>query len=363
MNNNIKAQVQYKPKISVILPTYNEKENINELIAELRLYLSTCAGDDFEIIVVDDDSPDLTWGVVKNFYVNELRVRIIRRINERSLASAIWRGIQESSGAIVCWMDCDFSMPPYKLVELIKNIYDGYDVVVGSRFVKGGKDLHSSAGFWLATILSRTINSFISFMLDSSIKDYTSGFVAVKRNVFDGIKIKGDYGEYFIEFIYDSKNSGYKIIEIPYYCLPRRAGSSKTGSNLIDYIKKGRKYILLTLRLKWKSVMSNKYLKIFLRELSVIKRMLRRRYYMYFRPEYVRQQLERRRGACGQHGCCDLSVLQRIYNLSYRKCLSRYGHSRCEHWKNLPQECKIYPLDEKDKIPETKNYCNFYWEE
>jgi len=252
MNNNIKAQAQYKPKISVVLPTYNERGNINDLVSELRVYISNHITDSFELIIVDDDSPDLTWKVVQDYYVNEPRVKVIRRLEERRLASAIWKGIQEAKGDIIAWMDCDFSMPTFKLVELIKKIDEGYDVVVGSRFIKGGKDIRGHTDSWLVIILSRMMNTFISFVLDRSFKDYTSGFVAVRKNVFEKIQIKGDYGEYCIDFIYNVRKRGYKTIELPYYCLPRRSGDSKTGDNLMDYLKRGWKYILLTLRLRLK---------------------------------------------------------------------------------------------------------------
>ena len=89
--------------------------------------------------------------------------------------------------------------------------------------------------------------------------------------------------------------------------------------------------------------------------------MLRREYYIHLRPDYVDKQVKKRRGMCGQHGCCDLSLLQKIYNIYYRKCLSKDICSKCLRWENLPRGCRIYPLDEKDKIPETRSYCNFYW--
>ena len=246
------------PEISIILPTYNEMENINDLISETSLYIANHTGRSFEIIVVDDDSPDKTWELVGKQCGTDSKIKVIRRIDQNGLASAIWTGIRESRGNIVAWMDCDFSMPPYKIAELINKIYDGYDIAVGSRFIKGGKDIRGPADSWIAVILSRAMNCFIAFMLGYSFKDYTSGFVAVKKNVFDVIKIKGDYGEYFIEFIYEAKKFGYKITEMPYYCLPRRAGYSKTGNNLIDYLRKGRKYILLTLKLKFRCCSENK---------------------------------------------------------------------------------------------------------
>jgi hypothetical protein len=75
------------------------------------------------------------------------------------------------------------------------------------------------------------------------------------------------------------------------------------------------------------------------------------------------KQLEKRKGTCGYHGCCDYSFLQKIYNINVRKCLNKSDHRRCLRWESLPKECQIYPFDERDKIPETKSFCSFYWEE
>lgn len=241
------------PRISVILPTYNERGNITDLLGELILYISKYINDDFELLVVDDDSPDKTWDEVQRYSGKDSRVKLIHRVGQRGLAVSIGKGIREAKGDIIAWMDCDFSMPVHKLIELVKQVYAGYDIAVGSRFIKGGKDVRGPTDSWLVVILSLLMNRFISTALGSSFKDYTSGFVAVKREIFDnGLKIKGDYGEYFIDFIYNVRKCGYKIIEIPYYCLPRRKGDSKTGNNLWDYLRKGWAYVLLTLKLSLK---------------------------------------------------------------------------------------------------------------
>lgn len=244
-------------KISIILPTYNEAENIIDLINEIDYYLDRYIRNKCEFIVVDDDSFDLTWKVVGEHFVNDKRVKLIRRLEGRGLPQSIQEGIKEARGDIVAWLDCDFSHPPYKLIELLRAVMSGNcDVAVGSRFINGGKDIRGPTDSWLAVVLSRMMNCFISLALGYSFKDYTSGFVAAKREIFDKVKIRGDYGEYFIEFICNVRKYRYKIIEVPYYCLPRRRGSSKTGDNLWDYLEKGWKYILLTLRLKLKGGVS-----------------------------------------------------------------------------------------------------------
>jgi dolichol-phosphate mannosyltransferase len=91
-------------------------------------------------------------------------------------------------------------------------------------------------------------------MLDSNIKDYTSGFICIKKDILDNTPLKGDYGEYFIELIYRAKKMGYRIIEVPYLCRARTKGTSKTGTNIFHYLKKGVKYILVTLKLKFSRI-------------------------------------------------------------------------------------------------------------
>jgi hypothetical protein len=103
--------------------------------------------------------------------------------------------------------------------------------------------------------------------------------------------------------------------------------------------------------------------KVMAQEAGAIKRAIRRRYYILMKPRYVAAQLKKRRGSCGKHGCCNLSLTSRILNTRLRKCLLAKEPAVCRHWAALPLECRIYPMDEKDKIPETKRYCNFYWQD
>ncbi len=124
-----------KPKISVILPTYNERENIGRLVE--RIFRSV--NDSLQIIVVDDDSPDGTWKVVQEIAERDNRVRLLRRVGRRGLRSALVEGISLAQGEIVVWMDCDFSMPPEIVPHLVREI-GAFDIVIGSRYVEGGKD-------------------------------------------------------------------------------------------------------------------------------------------------------------------------------------------------------------------------------
>lgn len=213
--------------ISVVLPTYNESETIVKLVDRLLEILS-----DAEVVVVDDDSPDSTWKLVKNGFSGDSRVRVIRRVNERGLVTAIRHGISESRGEVIVIMDADLSHPPEvipKLVELI----GPYDIVNASRHSPGGEMEYSFS----RVFTSNAINLFARIMLTREITDYTGGFIAVKREIFKKTPVEGIYGEYCIRFLYEAKNKGYKIKEVPYTYKPRMAGETHTTPNVLYYLK------------------------------------------------------------------------------------------------------------------------------
>jgi dolichol-phosphate mannosyltransferase len=234
-------------KVSVVLPTYNEKDNIVTLIKEIKTHLNS----NVEIIVVDDDSPDLTWQIVED--LKDDNVKLLRRMNEQCLTTAIWDGISAASGEVVVWMDTDLSMPPEKIPDLLKKIDEGYDVSVGSRYVHNGGTviIEESQDSMLSAVSSFVLNIFLQKLLGLPFKDYTSGFSAARRSVFDDIKLRGDYGEYFIDLIYNVIKKGYKVIEIPYILQARKYGVSKTGSNFFQLSKRGLKYVSTSLRLRF----------------------------------------------------------------------------------------------------------------
>ena len=202
-------------KVSVILPTYNEKDNVLLLILDIQSQLNN---QEYEIIVVDDDSPDGTWKIVQKLKEKDEKIHLIRRQGRTGLTSAISEGIGVATGGVVVWMDCDLSMPPEKINDLLQKINDGYDLAVASRYIPGGGMviIERSQDSIISAVLSFLMNFAIQKILDSSFKDYTSGFIAVKKDIVDDIKLRGDYGEYFIDFIYRATKKGYNISMIPY---------------------------------------------------------------------------------------------------------------------------------------------------
>jgi dolichol-phosphate mannosyltransferase len=234
------------PRISIVLPTYNEAGNIELLIDRTLQALGSYPGG-VEVVVVDDDSPDKTWELVARKAAQDGRVRLIHRRDENGLTSAISRGIHEAQGEWVGWMDCDLSMPPEQWPQLADTLAGGADVAVGSRYVPGGGDVaHSFTG----RLFSRIINLWAGLLLNWSIKDYTSGFILGRREVFKQIELRGDYGEYCIDMLYRAKRAGFTIHELPYLCVPREAGESKTATNVWGYLSRGINYVTTILRLR-----------------------------------------------------------------------------------------------------------------
>ncbi|HEX9902350.1 MAG TPA: polyprenol monophosphomannose synthase [Acidobacteriota bacterium] len=234
--------------LSVILPTYNEKDNIEPLIRSVLKNTPHRT----EVIVVDDDSPDGTWRLVERLAKKAKNIRLLRRTKERGLTSALRDGIRLSRGRICVWMDCDLSMPPEKIPELLAKVRQGNDIAVGSRYIRGGGvEIISGGPDSLATLLfSMFLNRYLRFMLGSWFTDWTSGFIAVRREVLERIPLSGGYGDYFIDLVFRARKMGYRLSEIPYLCRARRAGKGKTFVNSFDFLKKGWRYIILPLRLR-----------------------------------------------------------------------------------------------------------------
>jgi dolichol-phosphate mannosyltransferase len=228
--------------VTVVLPTYNERENIGPLIEGILAHVARPV----EVVVVDDDSPDGTWQVVQEMAAREPRIRLLRRTDERGLTSALRAGIRQAQGEVIAWMDCDLSMPPEVLPQLL-TATDLADLAVGSRYVSGGADVGHS---FTARLFSRTINLGASLLLGWQVKDYTSGFLAVRRAVFDRIELRGDYGEYCIDLLARARRQGFTLREVPYRCVPRLRGESKTATSVRGYLRRGWRYVVTVVRLR-----------------------------------------------------------------------------------------------------------------
>lgn len=237
--------------VSLILPTYNEAGNIANLMLDAVLQVRNCGIDDIEVIVVDDDSPDLTWQIAAATAIPGAEVRVLRRMENRGLTASLNDGIATARHEVIVWFDCDYSQPPECIPQLLEKVRDGYDVAVNSRYLPEGGERRSGDGSAVHLLLSRCLNYALRYLLDSSLTDYTSGFIAARRTVFRHIRLRGDYGEYFIDLIYRILlDERFTVVEVPYFMQPRRSGVSKTGTNLMHYLRRGRKYVAMVMELR-----------------------------------------------------------------------------------------------------------------
>lgn len=228
---------------SIILPTYNEKGNIEKLIPALQELLPWPV----EYIVVDDNSPDGTAAAVQGIMAAIPEIRLIVRTEERGLVSAIQRGIDESRGQVVVWMDCDFSLPPAKVPELIAQIIEhGADAAIGSRYIPGGADeFYGHKGPWvsLQKFCTKALNRLTRILMQTPFHDWTSGFIAIRAEVIKTIPLHGDYGEYFIMLMAHLIRDRYRWVEVPYRNVPRTMGESKTADSLLGLMGRGIQYV------------------------------------------------------------------------------------------------------------------------
>ena len=214
-------------KITVIIPTYNEAENL----AKISTALLALPLPELSILVVDDNSPDGTGDIAEQLsQETNGRVQVLHRSGKLGLGSAyiLGFGVALSRGAeAVCQMDADFSHPVDKVPELVKNLADA-DIVIGSRYVAGGK-LDERWPFWRKG-LSAFGNFYARTILGMSIRDCTGGFRLFRREVLQGMpleRVKSNGYVFQVDTAYLATLLGYKFKEIPIYFADRRWGTSK----------------------------------------------------------------------------------------------------------------------------------------
>ncbi|MFH0847734.1 MAG: polyprenol monophosphomannose synthase [Chloroflexota bacterium] len=231
-------------RLSVVLPTYNERENIAKLIEAI----SQATSPPPEIIVVDDNSPDKTWQIVTDLQGKFPTLKPFRRRNERGLASALAYGVSQAGGDTIGWMDCDFSHPPSLIPEMLRALDDA-DLVIASRYVRGGSQEYP----FIRDLTSRAFNLYASILLGFKVRDWTSGYALVKRKVLEKVRIEPvgqGYGEYFFAFVYGALGQGFRVKEVPYRCVYNGEHESKTSTDFFKLLGWGASYGLSALKLR-----------------------------------------------------------------------------------------------------------------
>lgn len=227
--------------VSIVLPTYNERDNICDLVDAIVVHLEPTTRP-YEVLVVDDNSPDGTADVVRARYGLDAGIetgevagvgahgtlRLIVRTQDKGLAKSIRHGMEAACGDTLVVMDTDFNHDPALIPQMV-DLLRYYDLVIGSRFVmRGGME------DGLRYRLSQLYNVFIRTLLHTQIQDNLSGYFAVRRTtllelhpVFD--QVFYGYGDYFIRLLLLAWRKDWRILEVPVFYILRRHGTSKTG--------------------------------------------------------------------------------------------------------------------------------------
>ena len=214
---------------SVILPTLNEAGHIVKLIEKIKSIFSEIQ-EEFEIILVDDNSTDGTVELGENIAKKHGNIQFfLRKGLKKNLANSINLGIQKSKYENIIWLDTDFQHPP-DFFKLFRNYQNKYDLIIFSRFLKDSIRYFEKEKFKKESNENQSVffNKLCNFLLYKDITDYTSGFICIKRKVFENYKLKGYYGEYFIDLIIYCKLNNYSIIELPFAERQRYSGITKT---------------------------------------------------------------------------------------------------------------------------------------
>lgn len=210
-------------KVSVILPTYNEVENIVCLIHAITENIPPYWK--YEIIVIDDNSPDGTYLAVQDAFKDNEAIIPILRTSERGLARSIRTGIERAQGNQVLVMDTDFTHDPIEIPKML-HVGQVYDIVSGSRFSQGGN--MDSPRHYLASLI---YNWMLRIILRTQIQDNLGGYYTIslqnlKRLPWDWIFY--GYGEYFFRLLHYAQRNGMTLVEVPAQYKLRLKGKSKS---------------------------------------------------------------------------------------------------------------------------------------
>ena len=219
-------------KTSVIVPTYNEKENIESLVTMLLALPA-----ELEVIIVDDNSPDGTGDIADRLALEHSgRVHVIHRAGKLGLGTAYVAGFHKAiddARDLVVTMDADFSHPPRNILDMIAKIEKGYDLVIGSRYVPGGAAIECTLP---RKMLSWGANAFARILLGLQAHDTTAGFRCYRRQVLESIALDEIFANgysFLIEMLFKVQRKGWKVGEVPIVFQNRQQGVSKISRNEI----------------------------------------------------------------------------------------------------------------------------------
>jgi len=213
--------------LSVIIPTYNEEENIGRIIQTLQKILQDHSIP-HEILVMDDNSKDRTRSIIQEISEKSPNVRVIIRTRDHGLSQSVVDGFSYAQNNFIVVMDADFSHPPPAVINLYKALNDGYDLAIGSRYIPGG-DIEN----WP---VERKILSFgatfMARLLFPDIRDPVSGFFGFHKRILQGARLKPRGYKILFEIL--GKSNWSRVVELPITFIEREGGSSKLNGKVIS---------------------------------------------------------------------------------------------------------------------------------
>lgn len=218
-------------ELSLIAPTYNERENLVPLVERVHEVLSKYR---YELVIVDDNSPDGTAELARSLST-KYPLKVIVRTAERGLASAVVRGFNEASGRVLCVIDADLQHPPEAIPDLLEAIDSGADVVIASRYIPGGGVVGWSTK---RKVISKGAKFLASHLLSSArgIRDPLSGFFLFRKDVIDGVTLAPTGYKILLEVL--AKGHPTRVTEVAYTFQERERGvSNLTFGEELNYLK------------------------------------------------------------------------------------------------------------------------------
>lgn len=242
------------PSAVVIIPTYNERESIGTTLEQLFHVLDAITTWNCSVLIVDDTSPDKTYELIRTLQKKHTHLHLLLNKQKSGLGGAYLKGMAHAFGelnaSVVFEFDADLSHDPAKIPDFLAKIDEGYDLVLGSRYIPGGS-IPANWG-WHRKFLSVVGNVVIALILTNfTVRDWTTGYRAITRKTYEAVHSELT-GERFsgytfqIGFLYKAISKGMKVAEVPFHFKDRTRGKSKMGP---EYIKNTLEYIMKT-RLK-----------------------------------------------------------------------------------------------------------------
>jgi len=234
-------------KISIVVPAHNEEDNLPILVKNLQSLMKK-EKLNVEIILVDDNSNDSTPRICDSFEKEYDNILTVHRFENRGMGNALSEGTKKASGDVIVWIMADLSDDLNTIPKFLEKIEEGYDIVFGSRYMKGGSSGDLSL---FKTFASKGFSTLSRMFLGINVHDITNAFRAFKKDIFNSIKLESADFAISPEFALKTYLAGFKLTEIPTTYFNRKKGIAKF--KMFEMTKKYFKVFLWALNQKFKS--------------------------------------------------------------------------------------------------------------